>query len=66
MREIMEQIIELEDKLKPYDAALDLLASLRLHGSEAYAAVQQAGDEIWKELDDLRGDLATKLIMRNA
>jgi hypothetical protein len=45
-RETMERIIDLEDRLKPYDAALDLLASLRLHGSEAYAAVQRASDEI--------------------
>jgi hypothetical protein len=66
MRQLMERIIELEDKLKPYDATLDVLASLKLCGSEAYAAVQQAGDEIWADLDDLRGELATALVMRNA
>jgi hypothetical protein len=61
----MERIIDLEDRLKPYDAALDLLPSLRLHGSEAYAAVQRASDEIWNQLDDARGVLATALLMRN-
>jgi hypothetical protein len=30
MRQLMERIIELEDKLEPYDTTLDVLASLKL------------------------------------
>jgi hypothetical protein len=66
MRQLMERITELEDKLKPYDATLDVLASLKLRSSEAYAAVQRASDQIWTQLDDARGELATALLMRNA
>jgi hypothetical protein len=65
-RATMIRIIDLEDKLRPYDAALDLLASMRMHGSEAYAAIQRAAELIWSELDDMREKLARMLITRHA
>jgi hypothetical protein len=61
--EMMERILELEARLKPHDVAVDLMASLRLHGSDAYLAIEEAAFAIWCELDDLRGRLATMLLL---
>jgi hypothetical protein len=57
MREVMERILEVKRKLDQHDDALDVLASLRLHASDAYQTLQRACFAMCDEVDLLESRL---------
>jgi hypothetical protein len=58
--------LKLEDEKRPLGIALDVLGSLKLNGSEAYAEVDRRYQAIFVKQDDVLEKLTTALIMRHA
>jgi hypothetical protein len=65
MREVMERILEVKRKLDQHDDALDVLASLRLHASDAYQTLQRACFAMCDEVDLLESRLLSLMLVRS-